>query len=150
MNEVVATTKEPPLIGWRLLALFYDLWPAVAIWMATAALFTVLHDNQPLAAFSLGQISLWLVCWLLSGAYAVLSWRRGGQTLGMRPWRLRVTDRDGAPAPVRALSLRYLVGTASLLLAGAGFWWAWADRERLTWHDRYSGTRLRRLPRRGA
>jgi uncharacterized RDD family membrane protein YckC len=150
MNEAVATTKEPPLIGWRLLALFYDLWPAVAIWMATAALFTVLHDNQPLAAFSLGQISLWLVCWLLSGAYAVLSWRRGGQTLGMRPWRLRVTDRDGAPAPVRALSLRYLVGTASLLLAGAGFWWAWADRERLTWHDRYSGTRLRRLPRRGA
>jgi uncharacterized RDD family membrane protein YckC len=148
MTEAVITSKQPPLIGWRLLALFYDLWPAVAIWMATAALFTVLHDNQPLAAFSLGQISLWLVCWLLTGVYAVLSWRRGGQTLGMRPWRLRVTDRDGAPAPVRALLLRYLVGSASLLLAGAGFWWAWVDRERLTWHDRCSGTRLRRLPKR--
>ena len=148
MTEAVIKTKEPPLIGWRLLALFYDLWPAVAIWMATAALFTVLHGNQPLAAFSIGQISLWLVCWLLTGVYAVLSWRRGGQTLGMRPWRLRVADRDGATAAVRALALRYLVGTVSLLLAGAGFWWAWADRERLTWHDRCSGTRLRRLPRR--
>ena len=147
-EAVIINTKQPPLIGWRLLALFYDLWPVVAIWMATAALFTVLHDNQPLAAFSLGQISLWLVCWLLTGVYAVLSWRRGGQTLGMRPWRLRVTDRDGAPAPVRALLLRYLVGSVSLLLAGAGFWWAWLDRERLTWHDRCSGTRLRRLPKR--
>ena len=27
--------------------------------------------------------------------YAVLSWRRGGQTLGMRPWRLRAAA-DGA------------------------------------------------------
>jgi hypothetical protein len=31
-----------------------------------------------------------------------------------------------------------------LLLAGAGFWWAWMDRERLTWHDRVSGTRMLR------
>jgi uncharacterized RDD family membrane protein YckC len=148
MTEAVINTKQPPLIGWRLLALFYDLWPVVAIWMATAALFTVLHGNQPLAAFSLGQIGLWLMCWVLTGIYAVLSWRRGGQTLGMRPWRLRVTDRDGAPALVRALLLRYLAGTVSLLFAGAGFWWAWLDRERLTWHDRCSGTRLQRLPKR--
>ncbi|MGH8026984.1 MAG: RDD family protein, partial [Pseudoxanthomonas sp.] len=24
--------------------------------------------------------------------------------------------------------------------------WAWVDRDRLTWHDRASGTRLIRLP----
>lgn len=132
------------LIGWRVLALSYDLWPAVAIWIATAALFTVLHGNQPLAAFSIGQVSLWLVCWLLTGVYAVLSWRRGGQTLGMRPWRLHVSTVEGHPASIRALLRRYAMGTVSLLLAGAGFWWAWIDREHLTWHDRYSGTRVRR------
>jgi uncharacterized RDD family membrane protein YckC len=128
-----------------MLALSYDLWPAVALWMAAAALFTVLHHNQPLAAFSIGQAALWIVCWILTGAYAVLSWRRGGQTLGMRPWRLRVVAVDGQPATLRALLRRYAIGTASLLLAGAGFWWAWIDRERLTWHDRFSATRLQRL-----
>ncbi|MEP6633640.1 MAG: RDD family protein [Luteimonas sp.] len=140
-------SQENPraLIGWRLLALSYDLWPALALWMAAAALFTVLHGNQPLAAFSGGQIALWLLCWTLTGAYAVISWRRGGQTLGMRPWRLRVTGHDDAPAAMRALLQRYVIGTLSLLLVGAGFWWAWIDRDRLTWHDRASGTRLRRI-----
>ena len=35
----------------------------------------------------------------------------------------------------------------TLLLAGAGFWWALFDRERLAWHDRASGTRMVRGPR---
>ena len=42
----------------------------------------------------------------------------------------------------RALVVRYLVGNASLLLGGLGFWWAWLDRDGLTWHDRASGTRM--------
>ena len=75
-------------------------------------------------------------------------WRRGGQTLGMRPWRLRVVSVQGDAASTRALVRRYAVGTLSLLLAGAGFWWAWIDRDRLTWHDRASGTRMLRDPKR--
>ena len=90
----------------------------------------------------------WLVPTVTAGAYAVASWRRGGQTLGMRPWRLQVRAADGGAAPLPALLRRYLVGTCSLLLGGAGFWWAWFDRDRLTWHDRASGTRMHRLPRR--
>jgi len=38
------------------------------------------------------------------------------------------------------------VATLSLLLGGLGFWWAWLDRQRLTWHDRASGTRVVRMP----
>lgn len=141
---------NPPttLLGWRALALFYDLWPAVALWMAAAALFLLAHHGQPLAPFSPSQLLLWLVCWLLTGAYAIVSWRRGGQTLGMRPWRLRVVAAAGGAPTWRAALLRYLVGSASLLLGGFGFWWAWVDRDRLTWHDRASGTRLRREPKR--
>jgi uncharacterized RDD family membrane protein YckC len=86
------------------------------------------------------------VMWLVTGAYAVLSWRYGGRTLGMRPWRLRVAAADGRPARMSMLAYRYAIGTLSLLLAGAGFWWAWFDRERLTWHDRASGTRMLREP----
>ena len=40
------------------------------------------------------------------------------------------------------VKLRYAVGGISLLAAGCGFWWAWIDRERLTWHDRISRTRM--------
>jgi uncharacterized RDD family membrane protein YckC len=157
MNPPSEPSLRPSaLLLWRLLALFYDLWPVLALWMLLSAAFTVAYtwaghparDNIP--PFSALQWLLWLGCWLLAGAYATVSWRRGGQTLGMRPWRLRLVAADGAAAPLswRRLWLRYLVGSLSLLLGGLGFWWAWLDRKRLTWHDRASGTRLLRQPRR--
>lgn len=147
-----SATRPAALVGWRLLALLYDLWPVLALWMVAGTVFAVGytlagHDpRENIAPFSPLQILLWLVCWMLAGAYAVISWHRGGQTLGMRPWRLRVVDVDGRPPELRALLKRYMVGTASLLLGGLGFWWAWFDRDRLTWHDRASGTRMQREP----
>lgn len=140
------------MIGWRLLALAYDAFPALALWMLVSALFTVGFTvaghpaRQNIAPFSALQWLLWLACWLVTGAYAVASWHHGGRTLGMRPWRLRVVAADGGAAAARALCIRYAVGTLSLLAAGLGFWWAWFDPAHLTWHDRASGTRLLREP----
>lgn len=133
------------LVGWRLLALAYDFFPVLAIWFAIAGVFTFAHGDAVRGGW-LGLLAF-AAMWLGAGMYAVLSWRRGGQTLGMRPWRLRVVAADGGPAETRALWLRYAVGGASLLLAGAGFWWAWLDRAGLTWHDRISRTRLLQDPR---
>jgi uncharacterized RDD family membrane protein YckC len=147
-----STPPRSPLIGWRVLALVYDFFPAFALWMLASAAFTYSYylaghpARANIAPFSGWQWLLWCVCWLLTGAYAVISWRRGGHTLGMRPWRLRVVDMDGRTATPRALAGRYAVGTLSLLAAGAGFWWAWIDRDGLTWHDRASRTRLLRDP----
>lgn len=144
--------RRAALIGWRLLALLYDLWPVVALWMLASLVFTIAFtvsghaSRENIAPFSALQWLLWLVCWIITGAYALLSWRRGGQTLGMRPWRLKVIGVDGGAPDWRALSIRYAVGSVSLVLGGLGFWWAWFDRERLTWHDRASETRMVRLP----
>ncbi|MGH8033248.1 MAG: RDD family protein [Luteimonas sp.] len=150
---VAADTIRPALIGWRMLALLYDVWPVLALWMLASLAFTLGYwiaghaPRQNIVAFSALQLLLWLSCWVLTGLYAVISWRKGGQTLGMRPWRLRVVGANATLPSWRALTLRYAVATASLLLAGFGFWWAWLDRDRLTWHDRASGTRLLREPR---
>ena len=146
--------RRPALVLWRLFALVYDAFPVVALWMLASLAFTLGytiagHDaHRNIAPFSPLQWVLWGVCWAIAGLYAVLSWHRGGQTLGMRPWRLRVVDDAGALASWRALAIRYAVGTLSLALAGLGFWWAWVDRDRLAWHDRASGTRMERMPRR--
>lgn len=149
-----AHERFPTLIGWRLLALLYDAFPVIALWMLASAAFTFgytylghhpARDN--IAPFSLLQWLLWTCCWLLTGLYATWSWGRGGQTLGMRPWRLQVVDAAGAAPSRRALWRRYAVGSLSLLAAGLGFWWAWIDRDGLAWHDRLSGTRIRRRAR---
>ncbi|MFT3761051.1 MAG: RDD family protein [Pseudoxanthomonas sp.] len=153
MSEAADAPQKPrALIGWRLLALVYDLLPSLALWFAASALFTAGYTflghhaaRENIAPYSALQWSLWLACWLATGVYATASWRRGGQTLGMRPWRLAVVAADGGRPTWHALWLRYAIGTLSLLAGGLGFWWAWLDRDGLTWHDRFSGTRLRRF-----
>lgn len=135
--------RSPALVGWRLLALVYDVFPVLALWFITAGVFTAIHGDAVRGGW-LGLLEF-AVMWLIAGLYAVLSWRRGGQTLGMRPWRLHVVDAQGGSAMPRALWLRYAVGGVSLLLGGLGFWWAWVDRAGMTWHDRISGTRMVRL-----
>ena len=145
MMETHGSAPPRALIGWRLLALAYDFFPVLALWFAAAAVFTVLHGDAVRGGW-LGLLEF-AVLWLLAGLYAVLSWRRGGQTLGARAWRLRVVAASGGSATARAAWLRYAVGGVSLLAGGLGFWWAWIDRAGLTWHDRISKTRIQREPR---
>ena len=98
------------------------------------------------------QISPWhplFSLYLLVVAFLFFGWfwTHGGQTLGMRAWRLRLTDQAGRPVGWRRAGLRFAAAWLSLLPVGLGFLWALLDREGLSWHDRLSGTRLLLLPR---
>lgn len=144
MTEPLLAAR-PAHLGWRLLATAYDFLPALALWFFGSVLLLLLRGGQPVAAGSLAAWAELLLLWSLTGAYAVASWRRGGQTLALRALRLKVVAADGGRAAVAALCLRYAVATVSLAALGLGFWWSLFERERRTWHDLASGTRLVRL-----
>ena len=154
--EPAPAPKPRAHLPWRFLSIFYDMWPVLALWFLLSFLFNLAytlsgHDARAyIQPFTLLGWLLWIACWVAGGLYMTVSWRRGGQSLGMRPWRLRLVDAEDPATPPswRAVWIRYAVGTASLLLAGLGFFWAWIDRDRLTWHDRASHTRLVRVPKR--
>ena len=69
-------------------------------------------------------------------AYFLWCWLRGGQTLAMKAWRIRLVD----VSPRKAL-LRFLYALA-LVPTGVSLLWALVDRERQFLHDRLAGTRL--------
>jgi len=69
-------------------------------------------------------------------------WVHGGQTLGMKTWRLRLIADDGRPIGWRRATLRFLAAGASLAAFGLGWLWVVLDPDRLAWHDRLSGTRV--------
>ena len=73
---------------------------------------------------------------LVCAAYFLWCWLRGGQTLAMKAWRIRLVD----VSPTRAL-LR-LVLAAVFVPTGISIVWALFDRERRFLHDRIAGTRL--------
>lgn len=145
MNDLPRPQAEPAHLGWRLLALVYDSLPVIALWLAASLAVLVLRGGVPVAPWSAAWWGQCLLLWAITGLYAVESWRRGGQTLGMRPWRLKVVDGNGHPAHRAQLWLRFAWATLSWLPGGLGFLIGLIDGERRTLHDRMSGTRLVRL-----
>lgn len=153
MNPLVPSA-QPAHLGWRLLAIVYDLFPVLASWFLIIFAIELTHevplsktphpDIQPHLFTAYAE---YLLLWLMTGAYAVISWRRGGQTIGMRPWRLKVVGADGRLASWGALCLRFAVATVSTIFFGLGLLWCLIERERRSWHDIAAGTRLVRLDR---
>jgi uncharacterized RDD family membrane protein YckC len=90
-------------------------------------------------------LSLQAALLAVTAVYFVLSWCRGGQTIGMRAWRLRLHRVDGGRIDAGRALARFVLATMSLVLAGAGFWWAWFDTEHRTAHDRLAGTVMLRI-----
>jgi len=137
---------------WRKLAAFvYDLlilaalsmgYGALALWFEVKLLGHTLAEGEK-ANLGLGGFIGWVVVLVL---FYCFFWRRGGQTLGMRAWRLRLVSRNNSPPSWGSCLLRALTAPVSMALLGLGYWWQWLDREHLTWHDRASGTQVLLLP----
>lgn len=92
-------------------------------------------EGWPRHAF---QIYLFVVI----GLYFVGSWRRRGQTLAMKTWKLRLVGADGAKVTLRQALLRYLLAWPCFALGALGILYAPFDRDRLFLHDRLAGTRI--------
>ncbi|MFP5402416.1 MAG: RDD family protein [Gammaproteobacteria bacterium] len=101
----------------------------------------------PVAGFTPPGWVLWLHVFAVLGAYFVWYWRRGGQTLAMQTWRLKIVDAtDGRIASRGRCWLRYALAWPSVLLGGVGLLWALVDRDRQFLHDRLAGTCIVLLP----
>jgi len=106
-------------------------------------------------------------------AYFLWCWLRGGQTLAMKAWRIRLVAPGHARVPPVLGLLRFVYATvfvgaflaaiaaafvhrnplvtfATLAVTGAGLGWALFDRDRQFLHDRLAGTRLILVPAPGA
>ena len=138
-----------PLLARRFAAMLYDLLPLLGLWMLVAALFLLASGGHVDAAHPPVAYLLALRCALIgvSAAYFTASWVRGGQTIGMRAWRIRVEAVDGSSLPWHRALLRFAIALLSLGLFGLGYLWCLIDREGRAWHDLAAHSRMIQLPR---
>ncbi|MEK6592137.1 MAG: RDD family protein [Pseudomonadota bacterium] len=138
MNQALALAP-PAGLAQRALALVYETLLLIAVLFAGAMPFLMLlQDVDPPLARLLLQLYLLMLC----GVYYIWQWLRGGQTLPMKTWRVKLITRDGGPLTMRHGLYRYLFALAGLALFGAGFLWALIDRDKQFLHDRLAGTRI--------
>ena len=113
-------------------------------------LFAVAFLGTWLFQFAAGTLHIegWRVALLQSfllalfAAYFLWCWLRGGQTLAMKTWRIRLVAKAGhARLAPKAALLRFLY---ALLLVPTlvGIFWALVDRDRQFLHDRLAGSLL--------
>jgi uncharacterized RDD family membrane protein YckC len=122
------------------MAIVYDSLLLLAVLFVAASPFVVITGGgqQSLLVHRMFQIYLLAVSFLFFAWF----WIHGGQTLGMRAWRLQVLRNDGAKLGWRDAALRFFSAMFSWLCFGLGFLWILIDKDGLAWHDRWSRTRL--------
>jgi len=133
----------------RLLAGVYDLLPLAGLLMIATALAVLLTRLLvPVERVDLVLRQGWphvaLQLWLgaLALGYYAYSWRRGGQTIGMRAWKIAVRSETGELTWPSAL-LRVAIG-----LFLPGLLWCLFDPHRRALHDRVAGTVVVHRPKR--
>ncbi|MBU0656477.1 MAG: RDD family protein [Gammaproteobacteria bacterium] len=82
---------------------------------------------------------------VMAWGFFIWFWTHGGQTLGMRAWKVRVVTEDGQPVSRQQATLRFFWAILSWAALGVGYLISLIDPQRLTWHDRFSRTRLIRV-----
>ena len=132
----------PAPLGRRFLSLFYEALALVALIWAMAFLYLAAEEMLRLRHVRVG-FQLYLA--VVIGIYFVWQWRRGGQTLAMKTWRLKLERDDGTPVELGQATLRYVLALAGSIAAGITFLWGFVDRDRLFLHDRLARTRIVRL-----
>lgn len=165
MTQTTTTDAICPL--WRrLFALLYDLVAVLAIVMVVGLICQLLTHGTLITTGADVHIAWWYqpLQAVVIAAYFLLSWLRGGQTLGMRPWRIRVASQGGARLTPKQALLRLIVAALPLLLlllapsqglrtalwAVAIGWCVWfgvalIDRHRRAVHDLAAGSEVRRI-----
>jgi uncharacterized RDD family membrane protein YckC len=122
-----------PGLARRLAAMAYEALLVFAVAFFAAWLFFFASGGRD-ATRGLVRTELQLFIVIVLAAYFLWCWLRGGQTLAMRAWRIRLVD----VTPKKAV-LRFLLALALLPLS---ILWALVDRDRQFLHDRLAGTRL--------
>ena len=148
--ESSLTEDRSPGLLRRIMAIVYDSFLLIALF-AVVSLPLVMQvgeetlTHNPLMK-ALYQLLLLLSAFLFYGWF----WTHGGQTLGMRAWRLQARKMDGSAMDWPASIRRFAWSLLSLAFLGLGFLWILLDRRSLAWHDRLSNTHLVLLAKKSA
>jgi len=140
-NETQTLYPASPLV--RLAAFLYDALLVVAIWFLLGGIVVVINGGEGVEANNPIMPVLMFLSWVWFNLHF---WRRGGQTLGMRAWRLTLYSTTGKPLTLMQGLLRLVMAVPAFALAGLGYFWIWLDKDKLAWHDRYSETKVMREP----
>jgi len=142
MKEKNQCLGQPVSLARRLGAMTYDFLLLLSILIIITAFIVILFKLTPEHPFF---IIYQAIIFIISFFFYSWFWIHGGQTLGMKTWKFKITCNDGSNVNWKSATIRFVAGILSWLPFGLGFVWSMFDKEKRTWHDIASNTQLVRI-----
>ena len=120
----------------QLAAMLYDSMLIFAILFVATAVAIAFNRGEAIEASPLFNLYLLLTVFTFYAWF----WRKSGQTLGMRVWKIKLVSEFGGNPSWGISYLRLVFALLSILCIGMGYWWRLFKP--YTWHDRLSQTRV--------
>jgi uncharacterized RDD family membrane protein YckC len=141
MNIPVSSATPVTLLR-RLMAIFYDLFLLTAILFLATALVNAINQGKAIDQDSpyILLFDLYLVSIIFF--YFGWFWTHGGQTLGMKTWKIKLISNDSQNINWKQVLIRETTAVISWLCLGLGFFWSVFDKKKRCWHDMASHTTL--------
>ncbi len=139
MSQAADPAPPTPGIARRLASMLYEGLLLFAVAFASTWLFYLASGALPASGWLRHVLQLYLLA--VFAAYFLWCWRRGGQTLAMKAWHIRLIVPGRERVPSDKALLRFVLA-AVLVPTGISLLWALFDRDRQFLHDRLAGTRL--------
>lgn len=132
-SSKTGSTASPAQPGFfRYIAvIIYDLFLVIALFFFATAI--LLPFNQGEAIQSSFIFPLYLLC--VSFIFYGWFWTHGGQTLGLRAWKLRLLSDEQTEITWKQALIRYLTACFSWLALGLGIFWRLWQKDKKTWQD---------------
>ncbi len=122
----------------RLGAVVYDIFLAFSLaFFIVAVVLIIFFEKQ-----SQNNLFIFASTLISTYFYFTWSWVKGGQTLGMRAWGVRIVQNSGKNVTHKQALIRFILAIFSFTIGGFGFIYQLFNADNLTWHDRLSHTLL--------
>ena len=121
----------------RFLCGIYDSLLLLGVWFLVGSILLFLNNFNPLNPF-VGFIVSIITAW----SFFAFFWMRGGQTLGMKVWKIKLVNIGEQRISLSQTALRFLLNVCIYLLAGLPLLLIYLHPQRLAINDILSKTKL--------
>jgi uncharacterized RDD family membrane protein YckC len=120
----------------QIAAMIYDSLLIIAILFISTAIALIFNDGNAIESSPIFSLYLILIVFTFYSWF----WKKSGQTLGMRVWKIRIISELGGNPSWAICFLRLTFALLSITCLGIGYWWRLFKP--YTWHDKLSQTSI--------
>lgn len=138
MTDTNHTHIRPSLFRY-LAIMVYDTLLLLSVLLLASAVIVLINQGQ---AVEQGSLIFTLYLFLVSFLFYGWFWTHGGQTLGMRSWKVKLHSTNTQNITWKQAFIRFITALISWFPAGLGFWWLYLTNDNKSWLDTASNTYL--------